>query len=230
MTQDLYKPDLGSLPQLKSWLRLVVARYRFNVTGIQLSDGTVLPLPGESSLIAKLMEVTILNHFRTIAVAVPGVEVLGAPSGRVFPDLLLTGDRLSGRKISLDVKSAQITKSGTRTESRITLGPYDKYFRNPTAKMSGSWLPYGEMDHHLDLIVLYRYAGGQVSDVEPLIVETWRVASASKSSGTRNYIGAVTQTMLLREERGEFTSEEAFYEYWRNYPHLPSAGQTETER
>jgi hypothetical protein len=214
---DLYNPTLETTDDLKRWVRSILQRYRFDVRGILLKDGTVLPLPGESSLIAKLFEITLLERFRTVANAVSGLDVLGAPGTRTYPGIWLAGSRL-GRKVALEVKSARRAAGGARTESRITLGPYDKYFRHPEVKMSGCVLPYGEFAAHLDIIVLYDYDGGEISNVEPLVVETWRVASHKKSSGTRNYIGAVMETERLRKEDGEFASPDEFYDFWRAFP------------
>ena len=217
-TSELYNPDLGSLEQLKNWIRQVLRRYTFDVRGILLKDGTVLPLPSESSVIAKLFEVTLLERFRTVAHAVPGLDVFGAPGTRTYPDIWLTGSRLEGKKVALEVKAARRAANKTRTVSRITLGPYDKYFRNPDLKMSGAVMAYGEFHAHLDIIVLYDYEAGEISAVEPLVVETWRVASRIKSSGTRNYIGAVMEIDRLRKEQGEFESSDEFYEFWRLFP------------
>lgn len=214
---DLYTPSLATIEEVKDWVRAILQRYSFDVRGILLKDGTVLPVPGESSVIAKLFEITLLERFRTVANAVSGLDVLGAPGSRTYPDIWLTGSRLSGRKIALEVKTARRAPGGHRTSSRITLGPYDKYFRNPTVKMAGCVLPYGEFSAHLDIIVLYDYDGGAIANVETLVVETWRVASRKESSGTRSYIGAVTDIASLRNERGEFDSPKSFHEYWRNY-------------
>lgn len=217
-TKALYDPPLGSTDEVKAWIQRVMERYAFEVRGILLRDGTVLPVPSESSVIAKLIEVTLLERFRTVANAVKELDVLGAPSTRTYPDIWLAGGRLNGRKIALEVKCARRAPGGRRTASRITLGPYDKYFRQPTVKMAGCVLPYGDFDAHLDIIVLYDYDGGQILNLEPLVVETWRVASRKESSGTRNYIGAVTEIERLRNEDGEFTTAQEFYSHWRLKP------------
>jgi hypothetical protein len=224
---DLYKPNLETIEGLKNWVRAILQRYSFDVRGILLKDGTVLPVPSESSVIAKLFEITLLERFRTVANAVSGLDVLGAPGSRTYPDIWLAGSRLGGRKIALEVKAARRARGGLRTSSRITLGPYDKYFRNPDVKMAGCVLPYGEFSDHLDIIVLYDYDGGEISNVETLVVETWRVASRKESSGTRSYIGAVNEIERLRKEQGEFDSRESFLEFWRNYVRPPkkTAGQ-----
>lgn len=215
---SLYDPNLQTLDDLKQWIRSVLRTYAFEIRGLLLKDGTVLPLPSESALIAKLFEVTLLERFRTVANAVRGLEIHGAPGTRTYPDIWLSGDRISGQKIALEVKAARRNPAGTRTSSRITLGPYDKYFRNPAVKMSGAVIPYGEFDSHLDIIVLYDYDGGEVLSVEPLVVEKWRVASRKKSSGTRNYIGAVNEIERLKLEQGEFASAQEFYDFWRSFP------------
>ena len=96
----------------------------------------------------------------------------------------------------------------TKTQSRITLGPFDSYFRRPDEPILGVGVAYGEMAWHLDLIVLYDWDAAEVENVEILVVETWRVASMRRSSTTRNYIGAVDTLAYLRTERGEFDSIE----------------------
>ncbi len=49
------------------------------------------------------------------------------------------------------------------------------------------------------------------------MVEPWRIASRSRSSKTRNYIGAVMDVPAIRAGSGEFSSKEEFYSYWRTY-------------
>jgi Restriction endonuclease EcoRV len=216
--RSLYDPSLETDDELKAWIRSVLRSYEFDIRGLLLRDGTVLPLPSESALIAKLFEITLLERFRTVANAVRGLEIHGAPGTRTYPDIWLSGDRIGGRKIALEVKAARRNRTGTRTSSRITLGPYDKYFRNPEVKMAGAVLPYGEFTSHLAIIVLYDYEGGEISGVEPLVVEKWRVASRKRSSGTRKYFGAVMEIDRLRREQGEFASADEFYDFWQNVP------------
>ena len=44
----------------------------------------------------------------------------------------------------------------TKTQSRITLGPFDSYFRRPKDPVPGVGIAYGDMALHLDLIVPWR--------------------------------------------------------------------------
>lgn len=68
---------------------------------------------------------------------------------------------------------------------------------------------------------------------------TWRCSYTSRgaspprrgSSTTREYLGAIIEVAALRERRGEFDTEEAFYKYWRAYPiRVPKAVERQAHR
>lgn len=214
--------DLTTLQGLKDWLKAVVQEYRWRVRGILLDDNRVLPLPSEPALIAKIIEVSMIEHVKRKAVGVRGLDVFDDLSGRGYPDVLLAGQAVGGLRVALDVKVARrrFRRIGvpTMTQSRITLGPFDSYFRRPDQPIPGVGVAYGDMAWHVDLIILYDYIDGNVENVETLVLETWRVASRRRSSTTRNYIGAVQSIDALRFERGEFASQQEFLEYWRRQP------------
>lgn len=217
------KNDLTNLEGIKAWLRTAIRDYRWNVRGIILDDGKVVPLPKEPAVVAKVIEVSVTEHFKRKAYAIPGLDILDDLSGRGYPDLLLVGRAVDNRRIALDVKVARRKpradgKPPTVTQSRITLGPFDTYFRRPTEPIKGVGVAYGDMAWHLDLIVLYDWLEGEVRNIEVLVVETWRVASGQRSSQTRNYIGAMSSLEDLRNERGVFDTIEDFYAYWRSVP------------
>jgi hypothetical protein len=223
-------PDLTTLDGVKGWLRDAVSDYRWQVRWILLDNGDRLPLPKESSWTAKLLEVTLLDHVRKKAMAVtPRLHVDGDESGRMYPDILLSGPALAHKFAAVDVKAARrvlLTPPDPRrrvarppvrtTQSQITLGPYNSYFRYPRFRVPGALRAYGDIDWHLDIIAIYDYVEGAIEDLELLVVETWRVASRVKSSGTRDYIGAVRRIDDLRDERGAFATKEEFYEFWRD--------------
>lgn len=215
-------PDLMTLEGLKAWLTTVVREYRWRVRGILLDDSRVLPLPAEPALIAKVIEVSMIEDLKRKAVGVRGLDVFDDLSGRGYPDLLLTGQALGGRKVAVDVKVARRKPRRigvpTVTQSRITLGPFDSYFRRPEQPIPGVGIAYGDMAWHLDLIILYDYIDGDVENIETLVVETWRVASRRRSSTTRNYIGAVRNIDAVRAERGEFATQQEFLDFWRSQP------------
>jgi hypothetical protein len=214
--------DLTTLEGLKAWLKQAVRDYRWNVRGLITDDNKVLPLPPEPALIAKVIEVSVIEHVKRKAVGVRGLDVFDDLSGRGYPDILFTGQATDGRKVAVDVKVARrnVLRRGppTKTQSRITLGPFDSYFRRPHEPIPGVGVAYGDLAWHIDLIILYDYFDGDVEDVEALVVETWRVGSRKRSSTTRNYIGAVDRLSDLRAERGEFATIDEFYEFWRVQP------------
>ncbi|MFV2062901.1 MAG: type II restriction endonuclease, partial [Chloroflexota bacterium] len=146
--------DLGTLEGIKEWLRGAVKDYRWNVRGIILDDGKVVPLPKEPAVVAKVIEISVTEHFRRKAYAVPGLNVIDDLSGRGYPDILLAGSPVDHRRVALDVKVARRKprKKGapTVTQSRITLGPFDTYFRRPDEPILGG-IAYGDMAWHLDL-------------------------------------------------------------------------------
>lgn len=222
--------DLTTLDGVKAWLRDAVSDYRWRVRWLLLDNGDRLPLPKESALIAKLIEVTILDHVRKKAFDLrPRLHVDGDESGRMYPDILLSGPALAHQIAAVDVKVARLTPVSEwalkrakgkpvrrSTDSQITLGPFNSYFRYPDIKFPGALVAYGEIAWHFDIIVFYDFVDGIVENVEPVVVETWRVASRTISSGTRDYIGAVRRPDDIKAERGEFETKEAFYEYWRS--------------
>jgi len=215
-------PDLSTVDGIKAWLADAVRDYKWSVRGILLVDDRVIPLPKEPALVAKVIEVTVTEHFKRKAYAVPGLDVLDDLTGRGYPDILLAGSAVGTRRVALDVKVARrkLRRDGhpRRTQSRITLGPFDSYFRRPSDPIPGVGVAYGDMAWHLDLIVLYDWESADVENVEILAAETWRVASAKRSSTTRNHIGAVDSIEDLRLERGEFATIEAFCDFWRSQP------------
>ena len=225
--------DLHTLDGVKAWLRHVIRDYRWNVNGILLTDNRVVPLPKEPALVAKVIEVTVIEHFKRKAMGVPGLDVFDDLSGRGYPDVTLAGSAVGGRKIALDVKVArrEPRRDGPpiRTRSRITLGPFDSYFRRPDEPIPGVGVPYGGFTWHLDLIVVYDWDDANVENVEILVVETWRVASMKRSSTTRNYMGAVNALDDLRSEQGDFSTIEEFYQYWRSMPVKGAAPPLEPE-
>jgi restriction endonuclease EcoRV len=222
MPQQTKSVDLTTLNGVKLWLGKAVRDYHWNVRGIILDDGKVIPLPKEPAVVAKVIEVSVTEHFKRKAYAVPGLDLLDDLSGRGYPDVMLAGRAVDNRRIALDVKVARrkprTSGQPTKTQSRITLGPFDSYFRRPDQPIPGVGVAYGDMAWHLDLIVLYDWIDGGVSNVEVLIVETWRVASMKRSSTTRNYIGAVDSIADLRSEQGAFDTADDFYNYWRSQP------------
>jgi hypothetical protein len=188
----------------------------------QLSDGDhFLPLPREPAALANIVEVAVVDFLLEHLDKSEVEPTRGTERG--YPDIEL---RIGGSYFAVDVKVARraLNKKGLptgRTDSRITLYTGNTFFLYPTLKWPGTFRPFGDYKGHIDLIGLYTLdptSPTRVRDFELLVVEPWKIASKSRSSTTREYLGAVDEISRLRTEQGEFKSASEFYSFWRNHP------------
>ena len=182
--------------------------------------GHFLPLPKEPAALANILEVclvdTILAELRSMRAV---VATRGAERG--YPDIEIGGDPFGGGHHAVDVKVARRARGAKKTQSRITLYTGNTYFRFPQLHWPGTFRPFRDYRSHVVLIVLYTLDESTLSrvrDVEIIVQESWRVASRQRSSTTREYLGAVMALDDLRAGRGEFETDQAFYDFWRRYP------------
>lgn len=202
----------------KRFFRELMKGYRFNVQGLYLDDSTILPLPKESSLIGKVLEVTIKAHLDRKALSVKGFEFVRGGE-RSYPDLTIYGDAAGGHRYAIDVKCVRRSKKGTTTQSAMGLATFDAtYFREPDKKAANIMAPYNSYDAHLVLVAFYDYEEATARNVELVVVEKWRISSRKKASGTRCYVAAVKEIDRIKKEKGDFASEQEFNEFWRSIP------------
>jgi len=181
--------------------------------------GHFVPLPKEPAALANVLEVSIVDFVLDELKSLERVTVRRGTE-RGYPDIEVGGEKFGGGYHAVDVKVARRNKSGTRTQSRITLYTGNTYFRYPQLRWPGTFRPFRDYESHLDLIVLYTLDESSLKraqDVEVVVQEPWRIGSTQRSSTTREYIGAVTSIAALRAGTGEFETEEQFYTYWRKY-------------
>ncbi|ABQ68820.1 hypothetical protein Swit_2461 [Rhizorhabdus wittichii RW1] len=188
----------------------------------QLAAGDhFLPLPKEPAALANIIEVAVVDYVME-QLGQSEVELVRGTE-RGYPDLEMNAN---GRFFAIDVKVARrkVNKRGFptgKTDSRITLYTGNTFFMYPTLKWAGTFRPFADYAGHIDLICLYTLNEGsaaRVTDFELLVVEPWAIASKSRSSTTREYLGAVDDIQRLRDSQGEFKSPEEFYSYWRKHP------------
>lgn len=227
---------------LLDWLVAEFATYEFDVVAVfkrsgdhpwpieaadpgdleaKLAKGDhLLPLPMEPAALANVIEVSVVDFMIERIAALAGGEAQRGTE-RGYPDLEVTGDAFGGGFHAVDVKVARRNRAGTRTQSRITLYTGNTYFRYPQLQWPGTFRPFQDYRSHIDVLCVYtinRETRARVEDLEVIVQPTWRIASKQRSSTTREYLGAVMELDALREGRGEFDTEEAFYEFWRRYP------------
>src|SRR5215216_6479458 len=190
-------------------LRDLMKGYRFDIEGLYRKDGTVLPLPRESSVVGKVIEISINDYLRRRLLEIPSLDSIQASSDRVYPDVSFSGSLINPHRFALDIKCARVDKKGDKTESAITIGTFDaEYFRYPSEKVGNIMAPYSSYTAHLALLALYKYADATARDLDLLVVVKWRVATKKRSSGSRCYIAATKRIAGLRAEAGGFESEE----------------------
>lgn len=231
---------------LEHWLRTQCAEYDFGLGGAykirgdhawplvandgadllqQLGNGGhILPLPKEPAALANILEVGIVSF---LVDRIAEISAAHATRGteRGYPDLEISGDAFGSGFHAVDIKVAKrkVSKKGevlNRTQSPITLYTGNTYFRHPKVKFSGTLRPFDEYISHLDILGIYTLnetRPGRVDDLELIVQQPWKIASKTRSSSTREYIGAVTDISELRDGRGSFSTPEEFYTYWRKY-------------
>ncbi len=187
----------------------------------QLAEGGhLLPLPKEPAALANVIEVSLVDFLLRRVDGTEGVEAQRGTE-RGYPDIEFTGSAFGGKHHAVDVKVARLVASGKRTQSRITLYTGNTFFRWPTLHWPGTVRAFEDYTSHVVAICLYTLDEEKLSrvseGVEVVLQPSWRVGSRQRSSTTREYLGAVMDVEALRQGKGEFETEDEFYEYWRKY-------------
>jgi hypothetical protein len=229
-------------PRLLAWLRKQLSSYELDLVAIFRKHGTsqswplwardaddleaklvagghFVALPKEPAALANILEVSLIDFLLGAVRQTPGANAQRGTE-RGYPDLELSGRTFSGGFHAVDVKLARRNTAGTQTQSRITLYTGNTFFRYPSLRWPGTFRPFEDYASHLDVLGIYTLnedSLGRISDLELIVQESWRIASKQRSSTTREYIGAVTNLDALRQGRGEFPDEAAFYRFWRAY-------------
>lgn len=229
-------------PKVMKWLRDTVAEYELDLVAVLRKEGTspawplsakdaddlvaklsagghLVPLPKEPAALANVLEVSLVDFILARADKARGVKATRG-SERGYPDIELTGTAFGGGHHAIDIKNARRSKSGRTTQSPITLYTGNTYFRYPTLLWPGTFRPFADYETHVDLLGIYTLdegLPGRITDLELIVQEPWRIASKQRSSSTREYIGAVKRIDDLRDGRGAFADEQAFYDFWRKF-------------
>lgn len=229
------------------WLRAACAEYEHDVAALYRSRGTnawplmardgaeldaklrdgghFLPLPKEPAALANILEVAIVDFLLARIARTSGASAQRGTE-RGYPDIEVSGQHFGGGHHAIDVKiamrkrGAKPGKTPSRTQSRITLYTGNTYFLYPQLHWPGTFRPFAEYESHVDVIGVYtlnEQSTSRVDELELIVQEPWAIASHKRSSTTREYIGAVMEINALREGRGEFETEAAFYKFWRSY-------------
>jgi hypothetical protein len=250
-------PRMPELLDLVTWLRERCSSYAFDVGGTFNRPGTgswplhaesvadleaqlierehLLPLPKEPAALANVLEVLVVDFILEGATQVPGLEFERGPE-RGYPDLEMFGPALGNKYWAVDLKVARrkrLKRGGfsPNTNSRITLYTGNTYFKHPNLHWPSTLRAFNDYAGHVDIVLLYTLnleSRGRAEDIEVVVQEPWKIGSKDRSSGTREYIGAVKEIERLRRGEGDFASPDEFYRYWRSFNFRLSAGMQKT--
>jgi hypothetical protein len=229
-------------PKVLTWLRNQLSAYELDLVAVYRKHGAsqtwplrakdpdeleakltagghFIALPKEPAALANILEVSLVDFVLEAVSRRRGAQAQRGTE-RGYPDLELSGSAFGGGFHAVDVKIARRNRPRTQTQSRITLYTGNTFFRYPSLHLPGTFRPFEDYASHVDVLGIYTLDDsslGRISDLELIVQEPWRIGSKQRSSTTREYIGAVMNLDALREGRGEFPDEAAFYKFWRAY-------------
>ena len=204
---------------LKTILESRLADLTWNFVGILDTEKILHPIPKDINV------QSLFEYLAKIRIAIIAKELkssmVEAGNAREYPDVTLQGGQLGDKIIAVDIKTTRRRRGG-RTISGFTLGSYAGYFRNPSRRMPGCRIPYGDFDEHWIVGFIYTWDKSadtlhMISNIELIVQPKWKIASRSTGTGTTTHIGSIRNINDLRVGRSTFKSEEEFYTYWRNY-------------
>jgi hypothetical protein len=202
----------------------LIARSSSELRELLTDRGNLLPLPSEPASLANVMEIELKQHLVTVLAEIPSVAAR-VGTERSFPDLEFSGGPFGEGVHAVDIKCARrrvslrASHQSDLLKNRIALYTGNTYFKWPDLKFSGILRPFGEYVEKVSVVVIYTFDSSRperVTDVEVVAHPTWMIASRSRASTTREYIGSVQNVTALRAGQGEFESEQQFYDYWRH--------------
>jgi len=203
---------------LENELIVLLGNISWNYKGLINTLNIVSPIPAESKVVTAILEDVAIKKIQEWARS-KSITTIPPSNEREYPDITLQHPSVGGT-IALDIKTAR-RQSNTRI-SKLTLGSYAGYFRNPTRKMAGCRIPYGQFDAHWIVAFAYWWDPSKPSktmvDITDIIIsEKWKLASKSSGTGTTKHIGSITDVAELKKHNGSFSSEIEFERFWRNY-------------
>ncbi len=192
----------------------------------------VMPLPSDTKVISKIIEMAILPKLQQISDQ-NGLAGEFSAYQNHYPDLTLTHTD-SGIRFAIDIKSTYRISSSR--VNGMTLGTYTGYFRERDS-LKNIRYPYNSYHGHYVLGVIYsrrslteknrrNYAVEDIEQIPPLVEdfqiffhEKYRIASDTPGSGNTRNIGSVVEVEALMQGRGPFADlgEAIFDDYWMNY-------------
>jgi len=170
---------------LENGLAKILGNISWDFKGLINTKNKVRRIPKESKVVTAILEDVAIEKIQKWAKS-KSITTIPPSNEREYPDITLQHPSIGGT-IAVDIKTAR-RKSDTSI-SKLTLGSYAGYFRNPTEKKMGCRIPYGQFNAHWIVAFAYWWDPSKPSetmvDVTDIIIsEKWRLASRSSGTGT----------------------------------------------
>ena len=203
---------------LQRELERVCRDVRWDVEGILHTDKRVSPLPAESRVVTEIFQSIVIQNMKSWANDSGVAMTDNAEFTRGYPDISI---ELDDRLIAVDIKSAR-AKKGDRI-SRMTLGTYNGYFLHPDEKrLHKKTRCYNDYHGHWIIAVIYEWHPKErtrdmvvIRDV--CVGQKWQFAGRISGSGDTANIGGLNSLSRLQTRDSEFSNNEEFERYWRDY-------------
>ncbi len=194
----------------------------------------IYSLNADTKVISKALEL-MLSPFIFDFAREHGYTIHASPEQNFYPDYSFVS---ATEKISLDLKTTYRVPPEFTRVSGFTLGAFTGYFRSRQSSKN-ILFPYAEYAKHYVVGIIYSkttstlepdiYTLEQLNeiptplrDLEIIMHEKWRIASAAPGSGNTKNIGSVRTIAALRNGQGPFAilgdeGEAIFDSYWSEY-------------
>lgn len=196
----------------------ITREIKWDIKGVIHIDNSISPLPAESRVVTEIFQSIIIKKMQKWASAKSVTLTDNAVFGRGYPDMTLI---VNSDKMAIDVKSARVQK-GDKI-SRMTLGTYDGYFLHPNEKkLHKNTLCYNDYSEHWIIAVLYEWYPQESTECmvkirQICVGKKWQFASRTAGSGDTANMGGINSLSRLENLDSEFTDNEEFEKYWREY-------------
>ena len=198
----------------------------------------IYPLPPDTKVLSKILELHLFPHFLKFAETV-NFKLELAEHQNWYPDLTFVSKENSAVKFAVDLKTTYRDEKNPKFCNGFTLGSHGEYFIDRTSTKNVQY-PYGDYLGHFCVGIIYTrknlrgnefhsYSIEDLSKIPSVLKdfilfaeEKWKIASDNQGSGNTANIGSIKYIEDILAGRGVFSlaGEEFFDEYWVNFGKL----------
>ena len=198
----------------------------------------VYPLPPDTKVLSKILELHLFPHFLQFAETV-NFNLELAEHQNWYPDLTFVSKENPAVKFAVDLKTTYRDEKNPNFCNGFTLGSHGEYFVDRKSKKNVQY-PYGDYLGHFCVGIIYTRRSLHVNEFHSYSVadlakipavlrdfiifaeEKWKIAADNQGSGNTANIGSIKCIEDILAGRGVFylAGEELFDDYWVNFGKL----------